>query len=634
MKKLALACAVSVSMLVQADIHRWKSGASGSWASGTSWEEGAAPTAGDYVWIPSGVTAPANDTDLTLIGTLGGIDLKDTSSVLQLTITGTDAELGCVVTNAGKVVKNGAGTLKLTKTGIYDYRSTGGWVINDGMVQLPVKSGGTFYTGPMTVNAPGVLRPASGNASTTTWMKGLSGDGVLTNGTSTTVNVTINGGSEAEPYVFDGRVVGQVNFTLYGGWQNFTAEPNKLNGKRTHKLYAGTLGLAAIGGTYTSGSNVYTNQGSIGIGNYEFCGTGGIKNLGTDPYETWATFAPSVNADVQYECGFIDGGAHGGLTLRAPISFYSFGKTPLNQFALAGDGGTNVLRGNIVEANGNFSSSSAIYLIKRGAGTWNMYSTKRSNRGVIAVEDGTLQFGTLAAKGSDCSLGCGDRLYECYTGAVDANRKVPYSWLLGTSRTTGILEYTGTSNVFCTNRLTAVNGTGGFAHSGAGRLALGGAGGLATSNTLVFAGNASTNYFFDIIDGNGTLGVRKEGDGEWNLGGNLAFTGGLDVRAGTLRLLANPNYTWYRFNIKEKVGKDYSVKMDCGKFGLWNSSGIPQALGMTENAAANGRPTALAPGQYALDTTRTNCVWSNYRYDNGLPLSSVFNGLDTGFMRV
>lgn len=605
-RSFLLTLAATLSIAAQADVHRWKSGATGAWSSGDSWEEGMPPTAGDVVWVPKNVTAPAKDSDLSLINTLAVIDLRDASSVLQLTITDDASELGCAVTNAGKTVKSGAGTLKLTNQGTYAYRTTAGWKVTDGMLVMPKKtsSNGSAWFGPMEVNAPGILHTVSGTGATT-WIKGLSGDGMLTN--SASLVCTFNGGTAKAPYGFSGQVCGSVRVAVSDGYQNFTATESE-NKATLHNLFSGMLGLTKIGGAYGSS----TTKGSIGAGNYVFRGTGGIRNLGGAQTNA-ATFSANI-ADTQY--GLIDGGETGGLDLRGKIQITGTDAPEVNRLYLTGSGTIeDVMSVALMDANANNST----YVIKQGSGTWHFTDKGNfKNRGVVAVEDGTLKFDSIANKGAACSLGLSSVLLESYTGAYDASRKVPYAYLLGTDKTTGTLEYAGMQEAFCTNRYVAIKGTGCLAHSGEGRVAMAGVGSLSGAGTLVLSGDASTNFVYDVIDGNGTLGVRKEGNGVWNLGGNLDFSGGIEVRAGTLNLKMQNRYTWYRWNIKERVekgGSQYAV--NASQFGLFDADGSPQSVGLVRNPEADGAPTRLSPGELAFYSTKTGYDYSKLEAVNG-----------------
>ena len=69
-------------------------------------------------------------------------------------------------------------------------------------------------------------------------------------------------------------------------------------------------------------------------------------------------------------------------------------------------------------------------IVKEGTGTWRFADNNgRLNAGVYEVNDGTLQFASIAETNVVCSLGLATALFSRYSGRYDASKRV--AWATG-----------------------------------------------------------------------------------------------------------------------------------------------------------------------------------------------------------
>ena len=176
------------------------------------------------------------------------------------------------------------------------------------------------------------------------------------------------------------------------------------------------------------------------------------------------------------------------------------------------------------------NQKNVFYVIKNGTGVWRFADqTSRGSLGVIDVENGTLQFDSIAEKGIACSLGYSTNLFQrAHAVTYDNGTPVNYAFVLGGDGTEGTMEYTGTSVACCSTRPMAIRSKGRFISDSA-RYTLENVYALGEGHkTLTLAGSSDHgNTATDIRDGEGTLDVVKEGSGTWTLRGTNTFTGSL-----------------------------------------------------------------------------------------------------------
>ena len=255
-----------------------------------------------------------------------------------------------------------------------------------------------------------------------------------------------------------------------------------------------------------------------------------------------------------------DGGAYGGFTYSGSLQAYH---DRMNELVLTGFNTEEcVWSGGISQNSGK---TGRWYLAKRGTGTWRIPKVTNNTKMIalagIGVENGTLAFEQVAEAGTMCSLGSAPADYLFGYALKDtienaANRsKVTYAIRLGNvsdMSEEGAFEYVGTSAGICTTRPIAITGRGRIKNSAVKN----------TTNyelrwegirsvvppedatlvpalsTLTFDGSKGAGWATNITEDTGAapLRIAKEGTGTWTLGGTLGFTGGIDVREGTLNI--------------------------------------------------------------------------------------------------
>ena len=228
---------------------------------------------------------------------------------------------------------------------------------------------------------------------------------------------------------------------------------------------------------------------------------------------------------------------------------------------------------------------------------------------MVGVEEGTLKFDTLTETNVPCSFGLSTRLAQRYTGAWNEAKKADYAILLGATNTAGTLEWCGTNlwDNASSTRPVAVTGKGGriVVNGPNRRIGLKGAFAAdAGGGTLTLAGDASTNYLYNVYDGHGTMSVAKEGGGTWVLAGDQTFGGRLDVREGELVVSSTQGteYRWFKYTVKHTNCPDANAT-------TWNNAGVRIAELALYDSSGNrlnrsfadaGNKTIPAPGEASL----------------------------------
>ena len=612
---LMVAMAV-VCMGVQAvETRIWNGNADTRWNSPAAWQNGV-PQEGDRVQIPANATAYVTDADMATVSCVSGIVFAAETSAIEFDIAGT-ASVPCSICGNespkdagpyGTIRKKGTGWLHLARNqGIYNYYSH--IVVDDGVLQLPVVNYSTRnqYYRSLTVNSPGVLIPttSSENRTAALWTV-LHGDGIVSNTTATEVDFIMRGGKTA-PGNFSGRIFGP--FYCYHpsstGYQNFLGTDSR-NVSTLKVTYNSVVGIKDFGGITGS----HTNHGSFGTGTFRFGGTAQscFRYLG-DGGISYANFdddASSVGSSNLV--AHLDIASPGGLRLLGGFNLGSSSR-PFARLLLSGDFAQECS----LEGALSCPSAGAVYVTKQGSGTWHFKNPKTGN-GVLAVEGGAIRFDSIGDKGVPTALGRAAVLTTDAGGTLAAVTPVPYAYLLGdgTTATVPTMEYTGTALGYSENRAFAVKGAGRISSTG-GRLVLsGGVGSVAAGvNELHLGGTAAGCVLNNVSNGVGTVKVVKEGTGTWSLGGNLDFTGGIDVQAGTLELggTAVPvptRYRFYRFTMTSKnMGGSGNAYFNVGRLGLFNATGGVENADLVLNRSCDAKPENLAPGVCAFEMATT-----------------------------
>ena len=449
------------------------------------------------------------------------------------------------------------------------------------------------------MNAPGKLFLRPGAVSKT---PGISGDGVITNTSTTARQLTIVANVASRTgtaYAFNGTISPNVQLTFNGAErQDFLSDQTT---PLTVRAYAGVAGVSHFG-----------NKNSVGS-----LGTGGIALRSNDEPDlfrflyigsgetTDKTFEFYVNPTPR---SIIDGGPNGNLVLSGEITMGS-----IEKMACLYLDGSNTTRCTVSGAikESTHASKPNLYLTKRGTGTWRIEDNANSTfSGGVAVEQGVLEASAIREAGVRCSLGRATSRQSRYWTAPDASKNVPYAILLGdgtapadsVDATIGTLSYVGTADVSVTNRPIALDGAGRLrndterAFSWKGITTKG-----AEDGVLALDGGGVSNVVSSVTNGAGQIVVVKEGSGTWRMDGNFDAKA-FDVRGGVLDLAVAQNYKYYRFNVKEVWG-DTQTTLYFSRFALLDENGVCVNTNLLYQKGACGNASLLSPGRWAFWTT-------------------------------
>ena len=284
-----------------------------------------------------------------------------------------------------------------------------------------------------------------------------------------------------------------------------------------------------------------------------------ITNTQTDSLTLLNSAATAQNLRVVNSTGGTVGGIQiasgaGAFTIGAagtanPISLVlGAGTTALTYYFANNSANTATIEENVTITKGGSHAAGLIF----SAGNWDVKGVVNDlGAGSLNVNAGSAKLsanntfsaavnvngGTLKINAAN-NLGTG-------TGAIR----------LGQTTTSGTLEFIGASDATISRLMRVGNGATAAADTGSGTIQNNGAGVLTFDNaTFNEVGNTSasgdnrsltlggTNTGNNIISGviannnPGTVKVVKDNDGKWVLSGNNTFTGGVDVRRGTLAL--------------------------------------------------------------------------------------------------
>ena len=588
----------------------WLANGTGNWSSTTRWKDGKLPADTRNVKI-TGCDAFATDEDYDILPKLTRIRFSGKATLdLRFDEDHEDLSLWTVQNLAGKdfsrLIKSGTGTLSYDPdrdTSIAPDRLD----VTNGV--LLVKKAGKSTDGETHVfgaYSPGELVFSNDSSKTDFNISGLEGDGVVRKKGGRILY--FNGGTPAKPYVFSGTLAGYVEPALNGGCQYFTG--TNTADDLTVRFYGGTCGVASIGlkgqpSSLGSTSTYWFQGGDMGL-------TARLLYLGTQADETDKTMSLG---DYSWNA-VIDAGAYGGVTFSGKLSVS--GKYWMPNLILDGSN----TEACVVTGLATDHSSNTVHVVKTGTGTWRFAGTSRGLLGAIDVEKGTLEFESAAAKGTDCALGKSTHLAARTetVSAYKAEYAIPWSHVLGDGTTFGAeaeippalatFSYVGSAGGVGADRLIAVKGAARLRNDTANYFGWQGVQpltGTTGEQKLVLDGEGTDSHLSDatnIADG-ATLTLVKTGSGTWTVGGNHAFSGGIEVRGGTLVL--DNAYHWYRFTVQQVTKESYA---QFGSFGLWDADNVRQNLNLVHNRDADGHTERLNPGETAMTS-------STYNYSNG-----------------
>ena len=578
----------------------WDPNGSGNWGDATRWKDGNVPTSGGSV-VFENCDGFATDADYDLIKSLTRIRFNGPSSLdLRFEQDHDDFQSNTIMNEKaanghGTLIKSGAG--KLVHVSKANGFTPDRFVVTNGILQIDCYSDeviyGAYGTGKLVINA----------AKNDFYMKGLEGDGVVTNAALTAagkgVKIGFRGGTLEEPMVFSGTLC--ANFEpmfSYGCCHYFMGDyPDE----STIRIYDATVGVAKVGMSGVGGSLGSTKR-------YWYHGHSQIQYLGTGPETTDKELCFGSTKSASFDAGA------GGLTFTG--QWYSRECPWVLPLHLCG---TNTEAACVVQSSISGNSTNALNVVKEGPGIWR-FEGERSYLGTVSVDEGTFEYDSIAERGTACAVGKSSFLSEPVWAYKTDAVEVPWAFRLGTHSTTGAFVYVGTDDAACTSRLFAVRGNGLVRSDTSASLFLKGATSYDDKGgRLILDGSGAYDNFSDVTNGMGAVSVEKTGAGTWTLGGNIDLSG-VTVKAGTLRIANGPNYRWFRFTDKQHWGSDAYLQLS--QFGLYDKDGNQVNMMAAENEDEVHRGKTYAIGS-------KSCTWDHpITYSSTRTLYKILTGLD------
>lgn len=538
------------------------------------------------------------DADFATFNALGIVTLDDENAVLTFSLTGDEKTLTHPVVGRGKMVKDGSGVLafgamghpdvpnngKVDDSSYQDFHTTNGIDIVAGTLKFPQGQGKRGRFGHITMAANTTLYLINDGA---TIITSLNGDGAVINTSATAQEFRIgNAPSQSgKKSVYRGVISGGVDLRcdcyteLLNPENSFVGNVTAV--RNTTSYDPESRGLLAV-----RSFGMKNKKSAAGAGtSVTSCFNGWFRYLG-DGETTDRTFFHDFPWSTQ-ELLF-DAGATGGLVFTGSFNIGNNDRSL--RYTLTGSNAVNActFEGPVKVNSGN--SVFPFYLTKAGTGIWRLNENANHRiYGPIAVQEGTLQFETIAETNEFCSLGSACMLYDAPPNRTDLKTeaacepyKVDYSLLIG-GGANPTLEYVGSGKSVTTTRKIALAGdvarisfkpegvespsvvtvapdlktiSDAETRTVSGELTL--AGGVSSltegSRKLVLDGDGSSGLatIANVSDGAGVVGVEKRGAGNWTVAGTYSATGPVVVREGTLDLAAPKKlYRWYRYTILE-----------------------------------------------------------------------------------
>ena len=527
------------------------------WSDASNYEENTKPSPGDHVIIPKDVNAKLTHGQdcWEFVSKLGRIRPATATSYFTVSIPeGVTNSLACKITNTdsnssdsynrGGLGKIGEGALLLPMTKYGQFTAI---TVSEGRLILDWEDEEKCSIDSLTVDSGAVVDI---NSIKTLVTRKFFGSGEITSSKKGALQTFSNANVTSD---FSGKLTGDLKLTscsvvlLKGIESTKTGAVYVLGNENPDMNDDSRLGVAKLGNksevaSIGVGSEINFGQATAFPGGLLYLGNGETSNRDLILYCSKANAFPNI-----------DGGAVGGLNLTGEIKIHEKSSVN-NRFGLRGSNVTDCVFGTkmteIDDANGNHVS---FHIVKQGTGTWKLDPKSTSTwSGGITVEEGTIKFDTLKEAGTFCALGYATNLFDCYTGAFDANRRVDWAIALGaTDCKEGTMEYTGDESILCTTRPIVLKGDGRILHNAENRFAFKGI----TSDgenpkTLTLDGSGPGENIISGLDDSegGKISIRKKGTGRWILSANSSIRGDIDVQSGTLCVMAPPSsYEWFRF---------------------------------------------------------------------------------------
>lgn len=530
----------------------------------------------------------------------------------------------------GQLFVSGPGTVRLCATNMYSYAMSTMDIYGGAKVYLPQNQDlllSLYRLGDIAIsNSATLYLPARHNGSLNNGANYVQMDSLFGDGTMSALEVTelrFNGSRGVFSGVLD------TNVRLFShGRQMLTGTNSTMNRAaivyNSYKKWAtsnGVLGVMSLGKSGEASSVGTVGYFSINVhgGTYLYLGEGEEVTKYFRPYS--ATDGYNV----------IDAGAHGGLVFTGGGGVLntepSVSKPTAN--CIIGLSGSNttacVFRGRFTESAANGTRYYLSTVVKKGTGTWRFADPAldglnvpdyRNFRGSISVDEGVLQFDTIAPTGEYCSVGIASELKGPNLGVWTNLPNVDWAFSLGGTNAAlnalaeGTLEYMGAKAGLCDRRRVRLEADGRFRANGPKKIRYRMAAKTSErAKTLSLDGaSMATNEVRGIFDTAAhPVSIVKEGEGTWLLGGMSPLHGDLKVKGGKLiveNYPAGSQYTWFRFTVKN-VFDPVSGSKGCVSvrfLGLYDANGRCHTVKTA--CAEDMRAAAVEPGEAGYDTTR------------------------------
>lgn len=537
--------------------------------------------------------------------------IKDGSATLTIDVPATVAEevdLNCSVFPlvfdnyahpSCQIVKTGKGTLHLMGEGRH-FRSNNSWDyycdidVQEGSLKFQneiASASAATYIGSLNVEEGAYFYLAGGALKTRfeTATRSLSGGGVITNNHSFAANFNM--------MLIDTAKAGEFSGDFHGTLTKQLSGPIRLSGTgtwtgRNPTIYTATANFdyktwgvteVPVIGKRGYPSPLGSQNISIGMGN------GGVLRYDGTGEETDKIFQFSPNTADKKFPSVIDAGHTGGIIFKNVGSMYGapyWEGTGAHTHRVVLTG-SNTVPCRVQLKVRHASPACSLHILKRGMGTWVFEgpATNSTNGGGITIENGTLQYASIAQKGCTSALGTATNTTRFVenTTLADIAANVPYAITLGGTNENekGVLEYTGTGCGVCTTRPIVLQGRGMLSNSGEGKLWLGdvtvrdeGA------KTVLHLGGSNTdeNTLADLTNGVGSIELVKEGSGTWRTVCNFDVDS-IEVKGGTLIVDHEPDYRWFRLTCKATLGGMPQFQ----ELALFDADGVRRNIGMKYN---------------------------------------------------
>ena len=516
------------------------------------------PAAGDTVFIPASTTIrlDTSDTDsAALVNSLTKIEPAADTSRLHVNVASGTFTLNVPYYESyrGWLKKTGNGELVLGATGNHAYHVS--LEVKEGVLRMNTNAvrGTNYFFSDLAISNSATIFLCPNGAQIR--CNHIYGTGLITNSYLGSA-FYIEGGTAAKPM----EVYAKLGVTAYPFYQGYVRLMNPSNECKqcytTRNSGDGTVEFATIGniGDVSHVGNPTYLQTSRYGGTLRYIGTTGEttdRKLSVgDPKEGPSTF---------------DAGPHGGL--RFTGNWEVSNNQGACDFILTG---SNTVPCVLANPMSPASNGSTFQFHKKGSGTWRFNDgATRNNRGGLWIDEGTIQFESIAEIGSACSLGLATYLFpRGYYGAMDGVT-TNYAVSLGAEGTTGTFEYVGTNTVRQLTRAAALAGDGRLVNSAADNGAdarryfswFAGFSSITDGLHRLILDGANANggdEIANVADGaTGRVGIVKRGSGTWRVSGTNTFSGPIEVEQGKL-VLVTPHYTWFKVTMKGIKALDYS----------------------------------------------------------------------------